>query len=506
MDDFKIKKGINMKIVFCGPPHSGKSVFIANLIDKLPTDAYTIIRACPDGEGTWSNNKDQEETSMVRKKGKFTKTFIDDSCTAIDNQSNKIVLVDVGGVMSKENEQVFGHCDSFVVLSSDEEKKTEWLEFGEKLGLECIGCLDSSLEGKEEVYSRAPYLQGRIVGLERGEILENSSVINALVSDIVRKSKYAVKTEIKSKNSEESFIDDIDLGFELGYGKEIETEDGTPIKKVRWSEEALPKIYKKVQDDIVSHKPLKINGIRANFVLCAICKAASQKGIEEVSAYDIRLKQYVPIKQLPKQKNIRNARGLSYNIIENDENIFMDVDITNEKYSLEDYQDAILPKIKEGKNLYISGRMPLWLLASISSSYNSDRIYTFQPGKGFTCISSIDEKEIGTLVDGIDGIDIDKYFEDKKEKANMKLPVVSSKKGIFSKIKGWFQKRKENNKYLDINIKSRRILPVNNSSSGSNNFVDTIKEDVVEQKENSNKDTNENRKTNEEIIKTDIGG
>ena len=40
-----------MKIIFCGPPHSGKSVFIANLIDKMPTDAYTIIRACPDGEG-----------------------------------------------------------------------------------------------------------------------------------------------------------------------------------------------------------------------------------------------------------------------------------------------------------------------------------------------------------------------------------------------------------------------------------------------------------------------
>ena len=85
-----------MKIVFCGPPHSGKSVFIANLIDKLPTDAYTIIRACPDGEGTWSNNKNQNETAIVRKKGKFTKSFIDDACQAIDNQSNKIVLVDVG--------------------------------------------------------------------------------------------------------------------------------------------------------------------------------------------------------------------------------------------------------------------------------------------------------------------------------------------------------------------------------------------------------------------------
>lgn len=61
-----------MKRVFCGPPHSGKGVFNANLIDKMPTDAYTIIKACPDGEGTWSNSQNQNETEIVRKKGKYS--------------------------------------------------------------------------------------------------------------------------------------------------------------------------------------------------------------------------------------------------------------------------------------------------------------------------------------------------------------------------------------------------------------------------------------------------
>lgn len=188
-----------MKVVFCGPPHSGKSVFIANLIDKLPTDAYTIIRACLDGEGNWSNNKNQNETSIVRKKGKFTKSFIEDACKAIDNQTNKIVLVDVGGIMSKENEEVFKHCDSFVVLSSDEKKKEEWLKFGQELGLECLGSLDSSLEGQEEIYSMQPYLQGRIAGMERGKVLKDSQVINTIVSDIVKKSRYGEKSEKKTR-------------------------------------------------------------------------------------------------------------------------------------------------------------------------------------------------------------------------------------------------------------------------------------------------------------------
>ena len=60
-----------MKVVFCGPPHSGKSVFISNIINKLPSNSYSVVRATPDGEGMWSNNENQYETSIVRKKRKL---------------------------------------------------------------------------------------------------------------------------------------------------------------------------------------------------------------------------------------------------------------------------------------------------------------------------------------------------------------------------------------------------------------------------------------------------
>lgn len=496
-----------MKIVFCGPPHSGKSVFIANLIDKLPTDAYTIIRACPDGEGTWSNNKNQDETSVVRKKGKFTNTFIDDACKAIDNQTNKIVLVDVGGVMSKENEQVFEHCDSFVVLSSDEQKKKEWLEFGQNLGLECVGCLDSKLEGREEIYSREPYFQGRIVGLERGEVLEDSSVIKALISDIVRKSKYAEKDVNKGIENTVTMIDDTELGFELGYGKEIYTEDGTPIKKVKWNEQAISQIYNSIQEKVSQDKPVKINGIRANFVLSAICNAAKQRSVNDISAYDIRMKQYIPIKDLPRRKGVKQSEGLSYNIIENKENAFMDIDITKEQYSLEDYEKCILPQIKDEKNLYISGRMPLWLLASISSSY-SNNVYTFQPGKGFTCVSSKDEKKLGKIVDGVDGININQYYEDKKAKQQQKLPAVIEKEGIMSRIKNWFNKirgNSENTKYLDDTIKANEVIKTAIKSKEKTSFEIELTKDITNRL-NPIEHTQTQDKTMQELFDYDIGG
>lgn len=494
-----------MKIIFCGPKHSGKSVFVANLIDKLPTDAYTIIRACPDGEGTWSNNKNQKETNIVRKKGKFTKSFIDNACKAIDNQTNKIVLVDVGGVMSKENEQVFQHCDSFVVLSCDEEIKKEWIEFGEKLGLECVGALDSKLDGKEEIYTRTPYLQGSIVGLERGNILNNSSVINAMVSDIVKKSKYIEKTEDKSEDFDGTMIDDTELGFELGYGKEILTEDGTPIKNVKWSEKAIPEIYKAVQEKVKPNKPVRINGVRANFVLCSMCKALREKGTKDINIYDMRTKQYIPIKNLPKKKGIKQTEGLSYNILENKENIFMDVDITKEQYSAEDYEKCVLPQLKETKNLYLSGRMPHWLLSSISSSYNSSRVFTFQPGKGFTCISSKDEKELGKIVDGIDGIDVNQYFEDKKNRDKIQLPAVIEKQGIISRIQKMISNVRQKSKYIDKTVESSTVEPVGDYSIKKDNIREKLQAESVKQSEVSEL-VQPSNKSPKEVTTDEIGG
>ena len=305
--------------------------------------------------------------------------------------------------------------------------------------------------------------------MEKGKTIEGSKVISAVASDIIKKSKYAEKSEKLSTEFEGTMLDDTELGFELGYGKEIPTEDGTLIKKVKWPESSIPEIYHLIQERVAPEKPLKINGVRANFVICAICKAAKQKGVRDISVYDIRTKSYIPIRDLPKIKDQKQAKGLSYSIIENKDNVFIDVDITKGQYSLEDYKKCILPQIKEGKKLFLSGRIPLWLLASIGSSYDASKIYTFQPGKGFTCISSKDERDLGTMVDGIDGININQYFKDKQDKT---LPVVAEKKGILSKIKSMLsnlRKKIDYSKYLDETIKSSAVMQEQTSFVQSTN-------------------------------------
>ena len=39
------------------------------------------------------------------------------------------------------------------------------------------------------------------------------------------------------------------------------------LKKVKWPESSLPKVYQAINEKVNPEQPVKINGIRANFVL-----------------------------------------------------------------------------------------------------------------------------------------------------------------------------------------------------------------------------------------------
>lgn len=65
-------------IAIGGPPHSGKSVLTYSLTQLLREQKieHYVLRACPDGEGDWSNEAAPERVLAIRQKGQFTETFI----------------------------------------------------------------------------------------------------------------------------------------------------------------------------------------------------------------------------------------------------------------------------------------------------------------------------------------------------------------------------------------------------------------------------------------------
>lgn len=166
------------KVIVCGPPHSGKSVFLANLMRLLPPDSFYLAFAAPDGEWHWSNFGDQDLVAAVRQKGKFTENFVSSMVEAIERNEQPLVLVDTGGVRSEANERIFDACDACVILSSKPDEIVAWREFATRHHVAVIAELDSVLHGTCELYPDRGdgVVRGRISGLERGHTVQSPTL------------------------------------------------------------------------------------------------------------------------------------------------------------------------------------------------------------------------------------------------------------------------------------------------------------------------------------------
>ncbi len=139
-DDVRRYKG--MVVAVCGPPHSGKSIFLAELYRQLlsrkPSDVF-LQRACPDGEGMWSAESDPSLSAKIRRKGSFSEEFMLFTLKSIENLGKKfkILLLDLGGRRTAENAEILRRATHVIILSPKEEEDELWQEFATTEG----GCV-----------------------------------------------------------------------------------------------------------------------------------------------------------------------------------------------------------------------------------------------------------------------------------------------------------------------------------------------------------------------------
>src|SRR2546429_1808479 len=81
-----------------GPPHAGKSVLFHRLTQALRERniRHHALRACPDGEGNWSQESDQQLVEQIRASGKWSAPFIAHLSEDLEHRCLPL-LVDVGG-------------------------------------------------------------------------------------------------------------------------------------------------------------------------------------------------------------------------------------------------------------------------------------------------------------------------------------------------------------------------------------------------------------------------
>ena len=151
------EKPLGKAVAFVGPPHSGKSVFLAELYRKLLANDRVgskvfLQRACPDGEGMWSAEADQDLVKKLRQKGTFDDATMDFYVNAIQGlrKGKPIVLVDCGGKRTNQNAIILAECTDAVILSSKPEEIELWRTFCEENGVRVLAELKSELLSVEQ--------------------------------------------------------------------------------------------------------------------------------------------------------------------------------------------------------------------------------------------------------------------------------------------------------------------------------------------------------------------
>jgi CRISPR-associated protein Csx3 len=144
-----------MVVAVGGPPHSGKSVFLAELYRQLlarrPSGVF-LQRACPDGEGMWSAESDPVLVKEIRRKGKFSSEFVGFTLKSIERLGKffPIVLLDLGGIRSAENAEILRRSTHLLVLSSKDEENQPWCDFAKAEGCEPLAVFASRLVKRDD--------------------------------------------------------------------------------------------------------------------------------------------------------------------------------------------------------------------------------------------------------------------------------------------------------------------------------------------------------------------
>jgi CRISPR-associated protein Csx3 len=205
VDFLETPKGKEMirskKIVLAGPPRSGKSCFrqgVKGAISAIPNAPYPyMLTACPDGEGSWFQEAMNADPAMAAKlkaeyKSKFTPEFTKRISDSVNNLTLPLNFIDIGGIMSPENEEICSGANGAVILSGQSSTENDlpgqWKDFFTKLGIPVIAEIYSDYNGQQDLVEGVGedgVFRGSVHHLERGEQLNDRETIKAFSEFIV---------------------------------------------------------------------------------------------------------------------------------------------------------------------------------------------------------------------------------------------------------------------------------------------------------------------------------
>ena len=345
-----MQRSIFPAVLIGGPPHSGKSVLgysLTRALRKRKVDHY-LLRACPDGEGDWSNEASPETVQRIRQKGSFSALFVDRVCEDLSNRHLPL-LVDVGGRPTDAQKEIFSHCTHAILISSSAQELLEWRLLAEQFELTIIALLDSVLTGQDDLQASQPLIRAQIAGLERGHTA-TGPVVDAVVD---------VLTQLFTENAAQYRQHHLATAPPAAQLTLLDALHAT------WAPEHLPHALSRQS----AGATCALYGRSANWVYAAY---ALHNAPHEFWQFDPRLGW---VAALPLEITTTGLKERLLWRIEHDPAQAYDLYEFACPHSYVDYGEmrgAALPlPPPAGRGLVISGKLPLWLWTAIARAYRA---------------------------------------------------------------------------------------------------------------------------------------
>lgn len=338
-------------VLIGGSPHTGKSVLTYSLTRALRQYGieHYVMRACPDGEGHWSQEAPRQIVEAIRKKGLYTDEFVHSVCA--DIESRKVpFIVDIGGLPRGEQFQIFRSCTHAILLSHRTPASVDWHELIREYKLELLADLISDLDGPSALESSYPVVRGTLTGLERGSVVTGEpfeSLAQALIKLFLKTTLGLAQTHMRRCASTDTVLNLPQLLSALAP----DTLDWTP--------NLLPRLL----EIIPSGEPLAVYGRAAHWVYTSlalhICPAPFLQ-------FDARLGWLEPLSIQP-GSDLHPDLAFEPEVREGYTLLHCHLQTSNLNYrELQHVQAPVLPTTR---GLILNGKLPLWLASSLAICY-----------------------------------------------------------------------------------------------------------------------------------------
>jgi CRISPR-associated protein Csx3 len=341
-------------IMIGGPPRSGKSYLTTQLGAALREGgiAHYVLRANPDGEGTWSHQitPSMRAPLRARARGNWSPELAARFAADVA-QRHLPLLVDVGGVPSAETARIAAACTHAVLLGRPEAALDAWHNLTIDCGLELVAELRSVVDQAQTIIISTPTLRGTLNGLGPNQSGEGPcfTVLAERVAALFGAANETLRLHHLQLARAECVLDLDQPIFPLR----------AHARGQQWHPAELPTLLAAVPHTT----SLAVYGRGPSWLYAALAAHAAQHPFE---LFDARLGWLAPPQV---QFGDADASRLRWQLISHAVADHLQIDIVHGHLDHRQADGLPMPAVTGERGLILDGRMPIWLVCALARTY-----------------------------------------------------------------------------------------------------------------------------------------